>query len=608
MTLQAKSRRTSRRRWLEDRRAWIQDGSPEFGPRSINFPDDVTAVRGRPQDVDRHLGWWRNAVIYQVYVRSFHDADGDGVGDLYGVRAKLPYLRDLGVDGLWLNPFYASPQRDHGYDVADYCAVDPDYGTLESFDRLVREAHRLHMRVIIDVVPNHCSVEHPWFAAALAAGPGSPERTRFHFADGRGEHGELPPNNWRSIFGGSAWQRVSEPDGSPGQWYLHTFSKDQPDFNWRNLDVSAYFERVLRFWLDRGVDGLRIDVAHGLHKRDGLPDHERAIDDELTGDPVNPYAWNQAEVHEVWRRWRAIADEYTERTGRERALIGEVGLRDPEQLAQYQRPDELHQTFFFDFLHAAWNEQSLSKVIDRGLGTVAASDSVVTWVLNNHDMPRSVTRYAGGAPGADAGDVELGKARARAAALLMLALPGSAYLYQGEELGLPEVVDLPVELLTDPMFHRSGGARRGRDGCRVPLPWTSGKGSLGFSPDSASSTPWLPQPAWFADLSVDEQLRDGDSTLRLYRKAIALRRQLSAARHDSPESAGELRWLPSEPGVLAFTHGDLACVVNCSDRPIASPIDGELILRSDSDVGEKMPANTAAWWLVTSDGTNEELR
>ncbi|MGH3490919.1 MAG: alpha-amylase family glycosyl hydrolase, partial [Actinopolymorphaceae bacterium] len=446
---------------------------------------------------------------------------------------------------------------------------------------------------------------HPWFVEALAAGPGSPERARFHFANGRGEHGESPPNNWRSIFGGSAWQRVTERDGSPGQWYLHTFAPEQPDFNWRNLDVAAHFEQVLRFWFDRGVDGVRIDVAHGLYKRDGLPDHEKAIDDELTGDPVNPYAWNQPEVHEVWRRWRAIADEYTDRTGRERVLIGEVGVRDPQQLANYQRPDELHQTFFFEFLHAAWNEQDLASVINAGLDTIAGSGSTTTWVLNNHDMPRSVTRYAGGAPGDGAGDVELGRARARAAALLMLALPGSAYIYQGEELGLPEVVDLPVEALTDPMFHRSGGARRGRDGCRVPLPWTVDKDSLGFSPATAAEAPWLPQPTWFAGLAVDEQLRDDDSMLWLYREAIALRRQLPAL---SSKSAGELRWLPTEPGVLAFTRGDLACVVNCSDRPVVSPIDGEPLLRSDPDVGEKVPANTAAWWLLPNEAPTEEPR
>ncbi|TCN44212.1 alpha-glucosidase [Kribbella orskensis] len=532
--------------------------------------------------------WWRNAVIYQVYLRSFADSDGDGIGDLDGVRARLPYLRSLGVDGLWLNPFYPSPQHDHGYDISDYRGVHPEYGTLESFDRLIRDAHRLDLKVIVDVVPNHCSVEHPWFTGALAAGPGSPERARFHFADGQGEDGELPPNNWRSIFGGPAWQRVAD-----GQWYLHTFAAEQPDFNWRHPDVSSYFEEVVRFWLDRGVDGLRIDVAHGLHKAEGLPDHEHAGLDELTGDPVNPHAWNQPEVHDVWRSWRAIAQEYTRRTGRERVLVGEVGLLDTEQVAQYQRPDELHQTFFFEFLRTEWDDKALCDVIDRGLATIAGSGSSVAWVLNNHDMPRSVTRYAGGAPGVGPGDLDLGLARARAAALLMLALPGSSYLYQGEELGLPEVTDLPEHVLTDPMFHRSGGVRRGRDGCRVPLPWTAAHKSFGFSPDGTPETAWLPQPDWFADHAADLLLGSGDSMLHLYREALALRHRIPVIGSD------DLRWLPTEPGVLAFTRGDgFACVVNCSSQPVCNPVDGALLIASDPEAGEKLAPNSAAWFLL----------
>lgn len=542
------------------------------------------------------LGWWRTSVIYQVYVRSFQDSDGDGVGDLGGVRARLPYLRSLGVDAIWLNPFYASPQHDHGYDISDHLAVHHEYGDLAEFDRLVRDAHRLALKVIVDVVPNHCSIEHPWFTAAVAAGPDSPERRRFHFADGRGEYGELPPNNWRSIFGGPAWHRIREPDGTPGQWFLHTFAPEQADFNWRHPEVAEHFEAVLRFWLDRGVDGLRIDVAHGLHKRDGLPDHEFAIDDELTGDPVNPHAWNQPEVHDVWRSWRALAEEYTERTGQERVLVGEVGVLDTAELASYQRPDELHQSFFFEFLRADWGAESLSQVIDRGLETVAAHDSPVAWVLNNHDMPRSVTRYAGGAPGLSAGDVDLGITRARAAALLMLALPGSVYLYQGEELGLPEVVDLPDAVLTDPMFRRTGGARRGRDGCRVPLPWTSTGNAFGFSPTGTHTPTWLPQPEWFAEYSVDRQLESGESMLQLYREALALRHRVPAF------AADRFRWLPTEPGVLAFMRGDnVACVVNCSPRPVCAPHGSRLLLGSDPEVGDKVPPNSAGWFLLEAE-------
>ena len=538
-------------------------------------------------------GWWRTAVIYQVYLRSFQDSDGDGVGDLGGVHHRLPYLRRLGVDAIWLNPFYPSPQHDHGYDVADYLDVDPQYGTLEGFDRLIRDAHRLDLKVLIDIVPNHCSIEHDWFTAAVAAGPGSPERRRFHFADGRGPYGELPPNNWRSIFGGPAWQRVTEPDGTPGQWYLHTFAPEQADFNWRHPDVPAYFEQVLRFWFDRGVDGLRIDVAHGLHKGEGLPDHDFAIDDEITGDPTNTHAWNQPEVHDVWRSWRALAEEYTAVTGRERVLIGEVGVLETAELAAYQRSDELHQSFFFEFLRAPWDVEELRGVIDRGRTTVAASGSPVAWVLNNHDMPRVVTRYAGGTPGGPMGDIELGITRARAAALLMLALPGSAFIYQGEELGLPEVTDLPEHVLTDPMFHRTGGARRGRDGCRVPLPWHSARDAWGFSPQTTTADTWLPQPDWFGYHAVDRQVESGESMLHLYREAIALRHRVPGL------ATGEFRWLPTEPGVLAFARGDgFVCVVNCSSEPVLMPVDGHVLHASDAEVGEKLPPNSAAWLLV----------
>jgi alpha-glucosidase len=551
------------------------------------------AVEHEPGLPGGNLGWWRDAVIYQVYVRSFQDSDGDGIGDLQGVRSRLPYLCSLGVDGIWLNPFYPSPQHDHGYDVSDYTEVHQDYGTLAGFDQLVHDAHRLDIKVIIDIVPNHCSIEHSWFTAALAAGPSSPERRRFHFADGKGEFGELPPNNWRSIFGGPAWRRITEPDGSPGQWYLHSFAPEQADFNWRHPDVAAHFDQVLRFWFDRGVDGLRIDVAHGLHKREGLPDHEFAIDDELTGDPINPHAWNQPEVHDVWRRWRSLAEEYTRRTGRERVLVGEVGVLDADGLASYQRPDELHQSFFFEFLRAPWEAQSLSEVISRGLETVAAEGSPVAWVLNNHDMPRSVTRYGGGAPGVSYGDVDLGLTRARAAALLMLALPGSAYIYQGEELGLPEVTDLPEEALLDPMFHRTAGARRGRDGCRVPIPWVSGGDSFGFSPEGATARTWLPQPDWFAYHAADRQREYGDSIFLLYQEAIALRRHVPSL------SSSRFHWLPTEPGVLAFARGDgFACVVNCTSRPVHTPVEGQLLLASSPAAGEKLPPNSAAWLLL----------
>ncbi len=415
--------------------------------------------------MNRHH-WWRDAVIYQVYVRSFLDSTGDGIGDLAGVRAGLPYLRKLGVDGIWLSPFYPSPQHDHGYDVADYRDVDPVYGDLDEFDRLVASAHRLGIRVLLDVVPNHCSSAHPWFRAALAAAPGSPERARFHFADGRGPDGSEPPNNWHAMFGGPAWTRVTEADGKPGQWYLHMFTPEQPDWNWRNPEVADEFDQVLRFWLDRGVDGFRIDVAAGLFKHPELPDSPDPEADARTRDSVNPLAWNQPEVHDVWRHWRAVCEEYTARDGRERLLVGEVSVPSAREHAKYVRPDELHQAFFFDLLGAPWDADAFRKVISEAMQDIAGTGSTVTWVLNNHDQVRTVTRYGEPAPEGSG----LGAARARAAALLMLALPGAAYIYQGEELGLPEVVDLPDDVLTDPIFRRTGSRAVSATaaGCRCP--------------------------------------------------------------------------------------------------------------------------------------------
>ncbi|MFI6444332.1 glycoside hydrolase family 13 protein [Kitasatospora sp. NPDC050543] len=528
-------------------------------------------------------GWWRDAVIYQVYVRSFQDSDGDGIGDLAGVRTRLPYLKRLGVDGVWLNPFYVSPQHDHGYDVADYCAVDPLYGTLDDFDDLVEDCRLLGLKLILDIVPNHCSSEHPWFRAALAGAPGSPERAPFHFADGRGEHGELPPNNWRAMFGGPAWSRVRESDGSWGQWYLHLFTPEQPDLNWRDPAVAAEFERVLRFWLDRGADGFRIDVAAGLYKHPELPDSPDPEADERTRDSVNPLAWNQPEVHDVWRHWRAICEEYTARDGRDRLLVGEASVPTPAEQAAYVRPDELHQAFFFHLLHAPWDAAHFHRVIDEAVQDIAATGSTVTWVLNNHDQVRTTTRFA-------AADELSGGVRARAAALLMLALPGAAYLYQGEELGLPEVDDLPDHLITDPIFQRTGSRVGIRDGCRIPLPWSGLESPFGFSPAGAKE-PWLPQPAHFAAHTAERVLADTGSAWHLYRDALHLRRVLPQL------GEGTLRWLDTPPGVLAFVRGEgLLCAVNFGDGPALAPVDGEPLLASGPCPPGILPAGTTAWW------------
>ncbi|MET7822358.1 glycoside hydrolase family 13 protein [Micromonospora zamorensis] len=526
--------------------------------------------------------WWRSAVVYQVYVRSFADSDGDGVGDLQGIRQRLPYLRDLGVDALWLTPFYTSPMIDGGYDVADYRDVDPMFGTLADFDAMINDAHALDLRIIVDLVPNHTSSAHRWFTAALAAGPGSPERARYLFADGQGPHGELPPNDWESIFGGAAWTRTAD-----GQWYLHLFDPAQPDLNWRHPEVRAEFEDVLRFWLDRGVDGFRVDVAHGMIKADGLPDvgfstmttGQRQV--ELLGKGRLPY-FDQDEVHEIYRAWRPILDSYPGG----RMAVAEAWAETPQRLARYVGPDELHQAFSFDFLDATWTADSFRKVIDTALTESTVVGAPTTWVLSNHDKQRHVTRY---------GDGVEGLRRARAASLLMLALPGSAYLYQGEELGLPEVLDLPDELRQDPAFLRTGESR---DGCRVPLPWSGDLAPYGFGP-AGSEASWLPTPATWRALSVDAQSGVPGSTLELYRAALRIRRDHPALAVD----AGGVTWLESGPDVLAFsrTAGEtvLTCVVNLSGAPVLIDGYGQPLVASDTlteqGPGHLLPVDAAAW-------------
>jgi alpha-glucosidase len=523
--------------------------------------------------------WWRSAAVYQVYVRSFADSNGDGIGDLQGIRSRLPYLRELGVDAIWLTPFYHSPMIDGGYDVSDYRDVDPMFGNLVDFDEMIRDAHALGLRVIVDIVPNHTSSAHPWFVDALAAAPGSPERERYMFRDGRGADGSQPPNDWESIFGGSAWTRVHD-----GQWYLHLFDPSQPDLNWRNPEVRDEFEDILRFWLDRGVDGFRVDVAHGMIKAEGLPDVGRTSADggrqaELLGRGRLPY-FDQNEVHEIYRAWRPILDSYPGG----RMAVAEAWAETPERLARYVGPDELHQAFNFDFLDATWSAESFQKVIETALAEASTVGAPTTWVLSNHDKRRHVTRY---------GDGSLGLRRARAAALLMLALPGSAYIYQGEELGLPEVLDLPDELRQDPAFRRTGESR---DGCRVPLPWSGEAPPFGFGPDGCSLA-WLPSPTAWRALSVAAQTADPDSTLELYRAALRIR-------HERPVlQAGTLRWLQTEPGVLAFARDPgLTCVVNFNDRPVAVTGYGEPLLTSERltahGPGLVLPADTTAWFTA----------
>ncbi|HEX6886745.1 MAG TPA: glycoside hydrolase family 13 protein [Candidatus Nanopelagicales bacterium] len=536
--------------------------------------------------------WWRDAVIYQIYPRSFGDGDGDGTGDLSGITARMQYLADLGIDALWLSPCFASPQVDHGYDISDYRDVDPLFGSIEDMDELIATAHAYGIKVTLDFVPNHTSDQHAWFQAAVAAGRGSPERERYLFRDGRGANGSEPPNNWKSVFGGTSWTRVEEPDGSPGQWYYHLFAPEQPDLNWRNPEVLEEFTSILRFWMDRGADGFRIDVSDALIKDEGWAD-------TATGEPIIPKD-DASPVHEIYREFRRVMDSYPG----DRMAVIETGAED-DVVALFIRPDEMHLAFNFKFVHAGFDGPRLRSAIDSSLAANAVVGATTTWVTDNHDTPRSVSRLGQNAtlagayvPGTmatgifQAVDLELGTRRARALALVLLALPGAAYIYNGQELGLPNVDDLPDEVLQDPIWERSGRTVRGRDGCRIPMPWTTGA-NLGFT--RARAKPWLPIPKEWASLSVAAQFASADSMLTLYRHALARRRASSAL------GSGQLRWVsPTDVAeellVFDMTGGGstVRVVVNLSGAAIDLP-EGELLLASQPVVAGQLPAIAAAW-------------
>lgn len=544
--------------------------------------------------------WWRDAVTYQIYIRSFADSNGDGKGDVEGIRSRLPYLKRLGIDAIWITPWYPSPQKDHGYDVSDYMNIEPDYGTLKDAEVLIKEAHAMGIRVIVDIVPNHSSDQHVWFQEALRAKPGSKERDRYMFREGKGANGELPPNNWQAVFGGPAWHRITEADGKPGQWYLHLFAVEQPDFNWENSEVHEYFEKTLRFWLDRGVDGFRIDVAHGMVKADGLPDvldKENATPEMLAAQRM-PF-WDQEGVHEIYRKWRKIFDSYEG----DRMAVAEAWVSPASRIALYLRKDELANSFNFDFLTSKWEIKDLKKNIDSSLQAIQDVGAPASWVFNNHDVVRSVDRFALGLqPGTGEttldrhGDVnkldlELGKKRARAGALLMLALPGGAYIFQGEELALPEVRDIPEHRLEDPRWNMSNNLDKGRDGCRVPLPWRSSSDSAyGFS-GTASVTPdeaWLPQPKWWGDYSVESQDKDPASTLNMYRTALEIRHK------EAGLGDGDMEWVDFGADVLAFRRpGNFLCLVNFGAE-IKLP-EGELLVSSSPIRDFTLPPDTAVW-------------
>jgi alpha-glucosidase len=547
--------------------------------------------------------WWRTAVIYQVYPRSFADGNGDGVGDLPGITAHLPALRTLGVDAIWLSPFMTSPQRDAGYDVADYRDVDPLFGTLDDFDRMLATAHELDLRVIVDLVPNHTSSEHAWFKAALASAEGSEAREHYYFRDGKGENGELPPNNWESVFGGPAWTRITNPDGTDGQWYLHLFDTSQPDLNWADEWVWEQFRDILRFWLDRGVDGFRIDVAHGMVKVAGLPDYTPAehegslsgasvtLEPDISDEPPGAPFWGQEGGHEIFRDWHTVLAAYDG----DRALCGEAWVSPPAKLARYVRPDEMQQTFNFSYLETPWSADALHKVIEDSLEAFGAVGAPSTWVLSNHDVVRHATRlgFSEESPqGHGLGpktpfrpDAVLGLRRARAATTLMLALPGSAYLYQGEELGLPEVIDLPDSARQDPTWFRTNGERYGRDGCRVPIPWTADGPSYGFNDTGAS---WLPQPAEWAKLARDVEATDPQSTLSLYERLLSEREARSLG-------AGTLDWVDGfGSDVVAFRNGGVTVIANLGQASVPLP-DGDVIVSSEPLTGRELPVDTAVW-------------
>ncbi|MGZ4247348.1 MAG: glycoside hydrolase family 13 protein [Solirubrobacteraceae bacterium] len=542
--------------------------------------------------------WWRSAVIYQVYIRSFADGNGDGIGDIAGLRARLAYLADLGVDALWINPWYPSPMKDAGYDVSDFRAIEPLFGTLDDARAMIAEAHQLGLRVLLDIVPNHLSDQHVWFQDALAAGPGSPERARFIFRDGRGADGGQPPNDWLSNFGGPAWTRVTEGNGRPGQWYLHLFTPEQPDVDWTNPEVREEFDQSMRFWFDMGVDGFRIDVAHGLAKAEGLPDVGSIVWPPTSPERVEHPHWDRDEVHDIYRTWRALADDYDD----PRVFVAEAWVHSPERLAMYVRDDELHTAFNFDFLLAPWLAEPMRASIVTSLEAHELVGAPPTWVLCNHDTVREVSRYARPQGARELrhlddlldlpADFELGKQRARAAALLMLALPGGAYIYQGEELGLAEVEDLPEELLQDPGWKQSGYTLRGRDGCRVPIPWSGQEPPFGFTPNGASSMPWLPQPRSWRTLTVQAQTGDERSMLELYRRALAIRAREPAL------GDGRLRWLKGPEGALVFARDPrFVCVVNFDADPVAAPRGAELLLSSiDLERDGAVGADTTAWF------------
>lgn len=537
--------------------------------------------------------WWRTVIGYEIFPRSFADSNGDGIGDIGGITSKLDYLKKLGVGAIWITPFYPSPQKDAGYDISDYCNVSPELGTLKDFDRMIKKAHKNNIKVIIDIVPNHSSVEHPWFVEALKSPAGSKARERYMFRDGKGEHGELPPNNWESLFGGPAWQRV------PGekQWYMTLFSPFQPDYNWENPEVHEEFKRVLRFWLDRGVDGLRIDAANSLVKKEGLPDSDVPM--ILT--PLIGPMWDQDGVHEIYREWRKLLSEY-----KDRAIIAEAwGVPTMERLGYYVRPDEMQQCFNFEYMLTEWSAQAYKSTIQTTLAGMDRVGAPSTWVTCNHDQLRIASRLGLSRPGSlplgldkrhEQPNEALGLRRARALIMMTMLLPGSTYFFQGEELGLPDHTLIEDWHRQDPRYFATNGKTIGRDGCRAPMPWNSTQPAFGFSTGHKT---WLPQPDKFKYYAVDVEEQDEQSTLSLYRRLIELRKALKLA-------SGELHWFESaRSDVLTCRNRNTLLVINFGHAPVSLP-KGRIMVQSQPEVvqEEMLEGNSAVWIELDSSTHN----
>ncbi len=508
------------------------------------------------------MTWWRDGVLYQIYPRSFADANGDGIGDLRGITSRLDHLEWLGIDGIWLNPTMPSPNDDWGYDVADYVGVHPDLGTLEDLDELIAAAGERGIRVLLDLVPNHTSDRHPWFVDALT-GRDARHRDFYVWTD--------EPNNWLSNFGGSAWTL----DEASGQYYLNNFLPTQPDLNWWSEDVREAFDDVLRFWLDRGIAGFRIDVCHAIVKDSELRDDPAATPDDhpkvRERGTRQVFSMNRPEVHDVLKRWRAIAGE--------RILVGETYVLDVDQLIPFygSGEDQLHLAFNFLFVHAELDAAELRPIVEA-IEEKLPVGAWPVWTGSNHDAGRLATRWAGG-----------DERKARAALMLLLTLRGTAFLYYGDEIGLPDVKLDPAFAL-DPVPHRTGDPSRNRDECRTPMPW-NGELGAGFTGNGAA--PWLPIGD-AAARNVADQRSDPGSVLHFVRDLIALRRSRGDLRDGAYETVAGEPW--------AFRRGAGTTVaLNLSDAPVEVAARGTVLAGTDRE-RRSFDGRLGPWEGVILDG------